>query len=241
MSFKKRFDKRIEEDKKSRITESDRAFLASLESYVVEPPEGEVRVKTFNYKALLYSVACAIVAALTVFIIVYFTVKPGNAPVTPPDYFFDESDPVVSDLSELNGDLILFAFEADTNKYKTVVEKVYDSVSNDTLYYVLTVTNAIPDFELSARIVIVVNENYTFAPGDYNRETVEDTIFGYTIKYTQMLTTIATMDTIKVYEAKCKGEMQIGTQWVYITQYQETTVDENTFLNTLKSFIHIKG
>lgn len=238
MSFKKRFDKLIEEDKKSRITEKDRAFLASLESMIVEAPQGEVKVKTFNYRAVLISVACALVAALTVLLILYYTFKPNTIDPTI-EYFEDNFVTVASDESELNGDLILFTFEADSSRYIVEINRTFDSLSGDTLYYTLFITNATPDFTLSAIFKIVVNKNYTHDGQDYRREIIETKISGYEIKYTQDITSENVFG-MTVNTVECTGEMQIGVQWVYITQYQETSLTEGTFLETLQSMIHFK-
>lgn len=238
MSFRKRFDKLIEEDKKSRITEKDRAFLASLESMIVEPPQGEVKVKTFNYRAVLICVACALVAALTILLIFYYTLKP-NSFDPPIEYFEDYFETVESDEIELNGDLILFTFEVDKSRYIVEINRTYDSLSGDTLYYTLFITNATPDFTLSAKYEIVVNENYTHTDINYRREIIETEISGYSIKYTQDITSENVFG-MTVNTVECIGEIQVGTEWIYITKYQETSLTEGTFLETLQSMIHFK-
>lgn len=231
MNFKKRFDKRIEEDKKSMLTESDRAFLATLQDMVVERPQGEVLAKPFNYKKpLIISVACFMVAALTVFLILWFALpaKP-NGKV----YFEDNFVEVRSDVTELNSDLILFSFEADEN-YSVDISKVYDSVSNDTLYYKLKMSD---DYSVNIRLEIVVNKNYIHSDMAYWAETTEDAISGYTIKYAQTITPLAGMPFNTV---NCMGEMQIGNQWIYIMSYEEMSLTEGTFIETLQSMIHFK-
>lgn len=234
MNFKKRFEKRIEEDKKSMLNESDMAYLSTLQNMVAEHPEGEVIAKPFNYKPLIISVACFLTAALTAFLIFYYTLfsKPDDI-----FYFKDNFVTVDSDVEELNSDLILFSFEADKAKYSVDVFKVYDSVSEDTLYYVLEINNATQDFSLKVRLEIVVNKNYTHPDMEYRKETIQSSISVYTLTYMQ---DIISMSVPGLYTVDCMGEMQIGTQWIYVTRYQEISLAEGTFIETLQSMIHFK-
>lgn len=233
MNFKKRFDKRIEEDKKSMLTESDRAFLATLQDMVVEQPHGEVLAKPFNNKKpLIISVACCMVAAITVFLILYFTLFSKHQGTF---YLTDNFVEVKSDVIELNSDLILFSFEADEN-YSVDISKVYDSVSNDTLYYKLAVTN---ELSLQIQLDIVVNKNYIHSDMGYWTETSDVTISDYKLSYLQTVTPMP-IGGMPFNLVRCMGEMQIGKQWIYIINYEEMSLTEGTFIETLQSIIHFK-
>lgn len=233
MNFKKRFEKRIEEDKKSMLTESDRAFLATLQDMVVERPQGEVLAKPFNYKKpLIISVACFMVAALTVFLILWFALpsKPKGKV-----YFEDNFVEVRSDVTELNSDLILCSFEADEN-YSLEIFKIYDSVSNDTLYYKLKMSD---DYGINIKLEIVVNKNYNHPAIIYGAETSGITISDYTLVYLQTVTPMP-IGGVSFNSVNCMGEMQIGNQWIYIMSYEEMSLTEGTFIETLQSMIHFK-
>ena len=235
MNFKKRFEKRIEEDKKSMYTESDREFLKVLQGMAVECPEGEVIAKPRNYKKpLIISVACFLVVALALSLILYYTLSPK-----PDDIFYltDNFVEVDSDMDELNSDLVLFSLEADETKYSIDVKRVYDSVSTDTLYYRLIINNATQDFSLKIEFEIVVNKNFIHDNMNYRTEKLESTISTYSLIYTQDITPSALSGFSNV---DCIGEMKIGKQWVYIMKYQELSLGEGTFIETLQSMIHIK-
>lgn len=213
------------------LTESDRAFLATLQDMVVERPQGEVLAKPFNYKKpLIISVACFMVATLTVFLILWFALpsKPKGKV-----YFEDNFVEVRSDVDELNSDLMLCSFEADEN-YSVDISKVYDSVSNDTLFYKLIVTN---DLSLNIQLDIVVNKNYIHSDMGYGAATSDIIISGYTLAYVQTITPLAGTPFNTV---NCMGEMQIGNQWIYIMNYEEMSLTEGTFIETLQSMIHFK-
>lgn len=234
MNFKKRFENRIEQDKKSMVTESDRAYLSTLQNMVAERPEGEVIAKSFNRKPLIISVACFLVAALTVTLILYYTLysKPKNI------FYLTENYVLVdSDIDELNADLTLFTLEVDTAKYSFKVIRTYDSVSGDTLFYRLDIISQ--DISLKTQIEIVVNENFIHDDMHYSEETVEGSISGYTINYTQSLSSTS-VSGITLNIVDCMGEMQIGTQWIYIQDYRELSFAEGTFVETLQSIIHFK-
>lgn len=258
MNFRKRFDKRIEEDKRSMLTDGDMEFLNSLQNMVAERSEdtreGNVKVKTFNYKVLLMVVAAVLALTFAVLIILYYTLDSGNLnpvepspeingstdpanPTDPPfEYYSDNFVKAMSDTEELNGDLILFKFRTDESKYSVDIEKTYDSVSGDTLFYTLKISNTTPDIPLLATLEIVVNKNFNYDAIWYNNELIEATLSGYSIKYTQDITSTS-VDNVTINRVECRGQMQIGDQFLYVIQYQETSLTEGTFLETLQSML----
>lgn len=234
MNFKKRFEKRIEEDKKSMYTESDRTFLVTLQDMVVERPEGEVVAKHFDFKKLLLiAVACFLAVALALTLVLYFTLSPK--PADDIFYLTDDLDSVESNVAELNSDLKLFYFQADESKYNVDVAK-YCSDNDDTLYYKLYIS-AIQGLGFNAEIDIVVKKNVIHDEINYKKEKLESTISVYTLIYTQTITPIASTG---INTVDCIGEMKIGSQFLYIVKYQELTMGEGSFVENIQSMIHIK-
>lgn len=233
MNFKKRFEKRIEEDKKSMYTESDRAFLATLQEMVVERPEGEVVAKRIDYKKpLMIAVACFLAVALALSLILYFTLSPK--PADDIFYLTDDLDSVESNLAELNSDLILFYFEADESKYNVDVEK-YCSESGDALCYKLLIS-AIQGLGFKAEIDIVVKKNVIHGGINYRKEKLESIISNYKLIYTQDITSVG----LGINTVECMGEINIGYQWVYINSYEELSMGDGAFVENIQSMIHIK-
>lgn len=236
MNFKKRFEKRIEEDKKSMYSESDRAFLATLQDMVVECPDGEVIAKHVNYKKpLMIAVACFLAVALALTLILYFTLPHKSGDKLYLDSNFADAE---SDINELNSDLALFAFEVYETKYSIDIKRIYDSVSGDTLYYRLAINNATQDFNLNTELHIVVNKNYIHDDITYlYDDIIEKPISGYRLIYTQTVTPSAIPG---INTVDCMGEMKIGYQWVYIMKYHELSLGEGAFVENIQSMIHIK-
>ena len=234
MNFKKRFEKRIEEDKKSMCTENDMAFLATLQEMVVECPDGEVVAKRIDYKKpLMIAVACFLTVVLALTLVLYFTLSPK--PADDIFYLTDDLDSVESDVAELNSDLKLFYFEADESKYNVDVAK-YCSDNDDTLYYKLYIS-AIQELSFNAEIDIVVKKNAIHDEINYKKEKLKSKISSYTLIYTHNITTTAIPG---INAVDCKGEMKIGSQCVYILKYRELSMGEGAFLENIQSMIHIK-
>lgn len=231
MNFKKRFNKRIEEDKRSMLTESDMAYLATLQSMVVERPEGEVIAKPLNYKKpLLISVACFLAVALALSLVLYFTLQ------KPKDVFFRGEDyaDFPSSLEELNSDLNDFSLTFDEDSYILSNVSKARTDRGDTLYYNLY---AYSEQGVAVQLKVVVNKYYINQDLELGSNVLQTTISGHTLKYVQN----SSSSPIDGYQViNCKGEINIGTQWIYVMQYQEYSLDEGTFVDFMQSIIQIK-
>ena len=241
MKIKKFLEKVAEEDRESLINDRDIEFLASIgvdynkkrEAAQNEPTSSYYRTATaFNYRALLISLACFAVAAITVALILYFYFKPAP----PLHYFEDNFVEVESDLMELNEDLNLFSLTLDDSEYKCIIKKTYDDVSGDDLFFTLDFT-AKQGFNKIFTIEVVVNNKYEHEALTYRKEPVETYISNYKIKYEENILSIPSSPFIT---AKCIGEMKIGNQWIYIVNFDEMAEGQSTFIDTLESIIQFK-
>lgn len=240
MKIKKFLKKVAEEDRESLINEKDIEFLSSIgvdynKKQVAaqnEPPASYyLTANAFNYKALLISVACFLVVALTLSLILYFSLKPSS--IKPPIHYFESNFVKVdSNLEELNSNLDLFKLVVNDNDYDLKIEKTYDSLSGDNLFYSLSFNQRNAQIKLF-KLEIVVNSLYEHEQIKYD-EPVEAQIAEYTIKYTEDVKSMSGTPFKKVI---CQGEMQIGEQWIYIENYEETALEQSTFIETLQSII----
>lgn len=239
MKIKKFLKKVAEEDRESLINDKDVEFLASIgvdynkKKDAVQnelPASYYLTASAFNYKALLVCIACFLVAALTISLILYFSLKPAS--LEPPHYFTSDFAEVDSNLEELNADLELFELTVNENDYELKIQKTYDSVSGDTLYYSLSF-NQKNGFKKLFKLEIVVNSLYEHEPLIYDGFN-ETKIAEYTVKYTEISELISgtLFSTVK-----CQGEIQIGKQWIYIENYEEMSLGQSTFIETLQSII----
>ena len=241
MKIKKFLKKVAEEDRESLINDKDIEFLASIGvdynkkkvAIEKEPPASYyLTASAFNYRVLLICVACFLVVALAVSTILYFSLKPAS--VQPPIHYFEDNfEEVDSDLDELNADLVLFSLVINENDYDFIIKKTYDSLSGDNLFYSLSF-NQTNGFNKSFELDIVVNSLYEHEQYEYSREPAEAQISEYTIKYDE---DIKPMSGTPFVTVTGQGEIQIGEQWIFIENYEETALGQSTFIETLQSII----
>lgn len=240
MKIKKFLKKVAEEDRESIINDRDIEFLASIgvdynkkktEANNELPASHYLTASAFNYKAFLISIACFLVIALTVTLILYFSLKPAS--FEPPIHYFEDNFVKVdSSLEELNADLESFKLVVNDNDYEVKVKKTYDSLSGDSLFYSLNFShqNGMKLFALE----IVVNSLYEHEQVIY-KDPIESKIEKYTVKYSE---SVEPMLGTPFSKTICKGEMQIGDQWIYIEKYEEMALGQSTFIETLQSIIN---
>ena len=241
MDIDKFLKKVAEEDRESLINDKDIEFLASIGvdynkkriAAQNEPPASYyLTAKPFNYRVLWVCLAIFIVVVITVSIILYSYFKP-NLVEPPIQYFEGNFVKVDSDIDELNADLELFSLVVNENDYDLLIEKTYDSLSGDTLYYRLNIS--LQNGKLF-KLDIVVNRLYEYKQFSFDREPVETKISGYTLKYVEDIEEMFPPLT----KVTGKGEMRIGEQWIYIEKFEEMTLGQSTFIETLQSIISFK-
>ena len=240
MKIKKFLEKVAEEDRESLINDKDVEFLASIgvdyekkrDAAKTEPQSSHyLKASAFNYRALLTAIPCCIVAALIVATSLFYTLRPS--PVESPVHYFDKNFVTVnSNLQELNADLQLFIITVDDDVYDVVIKRTYDSFSSDNLYYTLDFTTE-NSLNKKFKLDIVVNKFYKHEGLPYTNVLKESKFSDYTLKYEEKFEPL-------LDEVNCKGEMQIGEQWIYIVNYTETAYEHSAFIETLQSLITFK-
>lgn len=237
MKIKKFLEQVAEDDRESLVDDKDIEFLASIGvDYNKKREEDKnkpqasyyLTAPAFNYKAFLISASCFIVVAIAVFLIVFYSLKPFEPPVGYLDADGEES----SNLQVLNSDLDLFTLTVDDGEYELDITRFYDKSSNNSVYYTMIFTGTMKSFNFD----IVVNSEYEYKEKDYSGELKKAQISGYTLNYIE---TLSQVPGFPFYEISCKGEMQIGEQWIYITSYNETNL-QNTLVETLQEIITFK-
>ena len=244
MKIKKFLEKAAEEDRESLINDRDIEFLATIgvdynkkrEAAKKEPDSSYyLTAKSVDYKVLFAGIACFLVVAITaVALSLYFSLR--ASPVESPIHYFEdnfvEAD---SNLQELNDDLELFSLTIDESEYKVGIKRTYDLLSGDDLFFTLEFT-AIMGLSKKFTLDIVVNKFYAYDKLPYAEELKESQISDFTLKYTEIFQPMSG----PFITVNCKGEIQIGEQWIYITKYNERAIGQSTFVNTLESLISFK-
>ena len=237
MKIKKFLEKVAEEDRESMINDGDIEFLASIgvdynkkKVAAAKEPNASyyLTARAFNPKALMIGIACFLVAVIAVSIILYYYLKPA-----PVHYFEDNFVEVDSNLQELNSDLELFSMNIDETVYELGIKKTYDSLSGDDLFFTLEL-NSKQGPSKKIRLKVVVNSLYENDNLIYDKEPIEETFTNYTIKYAEISNPMSGSPFITV---ECRGEIQIGEQYFYITKYDEIALGQSTFIETLQSII----
>ena len=245
MKIKKFLEKVAEEDRESLINDKDIEFLASIgvdynkkrEEAKKEPDSSYYRTaKSVNYRVLFAGIACFLVVAITVVSLpLYFSLK--KSPVEPPIQYFDDNFvEVSSNLQELNADLQLFTLIVDDSVFNVGVKRTYDSLSGDDLFFTLEFTSK-QGLGKKFIIEIVVNKNYEHEELIYIAALNETPFSDYTLKYSEISKPMSGTPFVNV---DCKGEIQIGEQWVYVTKYEERALGKSTFIDILQSLIEFK-
>lgn len=241
MKIKKFLKKVAEEDRESIIDEKDIEFLSSIgvdynkkKAATQNEPTASyyLTASAFNYRTVLICLVCFIVAAITVSIILYNYFNP--ALVEPSIHYFEDNfEEVDSDLDKLNADLELFSLAVDEKDYDLKIKKTYDTLSGDNLYYTLLFNQLLGKLKWF-KLEIVVNSLYEHEQLIYD-EHIETKIAEYTVKYTE---TYRPMSDTPFNTVICQGEIQIGEQWIYVETYEEMTLGQSTFIETLQSIIN---
>ena len=245
MKIKKFLEKAAEEDRESLINDKDIEFLASIgvdynkkrEAAKREPDSSYYRTaKSVNYRVLFTGIALFLIVAITaVSLSVYFSLK--SSPVEPPIHYFDDNFVEVdSYIQELNNDLNLFSLIVDESEYTVVIKRTYDSASGDDLFFTLEFTSK---QRLGKKFTfdIVVNKNYEHGELAYTVNINETQLSEYNLKYSEIS---QPMSGTPFSIVDCKGEIQIGEQWIYVTKYEERAIEKSTFIDTLQSLISFK-
>ena len=235
MKIKKFLEKVAEDDRESLIDDKDIEFLASIGvDYNKKREEDKKKPQAsyyltapaFNYKTFLISASCFLLAAIVVLMIVWYFLKPFEPPVG----YLEGTEVEPSSLQTLNSDLDLFTLIVDEGEYEITINRAYDKSSGKSQYYNLIFTGLMKSFSLD----IVVDSQYKYDKEPYAGTLKQAEISDYMLNYIE---TSSKMPDFPFYEISCQGEIQIGEQWIYITKYNETNL-QNTLVDTLQSIIN---
>ena len=239
MKINKFLKKVAEEDRESIINDKDVEFLSSIGvdynkkkvATQSEPPASYyLTASAFNRRTLAVFFSCFAVAIIAVALILYFSLRPK--PSQPPIHYFEDNFVQAdSDLQELNNDLKLFSIEL-YEEYDLEIKKIYDSLSEDNLFYTLSF-NQKNGLKKIFKFDVVVNKFYEHEQTPFEEAPIVMQISEYTLKYAENYETISD----PFISVTAKGEMQIGEQWIYIMKFEETALGHSTFLDTLQSII----
>lgn len=235
--------KKLKELAKQDIEPVNERDLEFLRSRGVDITLEEIKPATVvpSRKPMIIALACTAVAILTALVIVLCIFLPRGGNVVEPPFgngvfYLEENEKnVESNLDELNSDAEKFYLEIpESIPYK--IEKFYDSVSGDTLYYKLKINS--DELQLRIDADIVVNKNYDHPEVHYLSDPVTGNLYGYEMIYIQ---SIKDVEGTSIKQLVCYGEIEIDEQMIYVNDYKEYSGNSQTFIDTLSSIIKIKN
>ena len=223
MNVKKFLKKESTEDLRSLETESDRALLAQLKGSVAEPSKPKRR-KRWLWAIPSSVAACAVAAVL----IVHFTLFPG---INPGEIKYESQNFVQTDsnLTELSDILTNVAVKI-TDDQTVRVQRTYDSVSSDNLFFTLVVNESSERALYNITANIIVNKNYKFDEFAITDDYVTSSYSTYSIRYKQIVT--PNSDT-GLNLVRCNGKIESEHYEIYIMNYEEYSLENGTFLTVI--------
>lgn len=220
MNIKRYLKQQAKEDLKNSETEEDRAFLQRLKDSVPEqPPKKQSRRWLWAVPSVA---ACAVAVVLTV-VLVPFPGKNGGTS----EYEEANFVQVDSDFSSLSSALNKLTV-CLTPDQSVEVDRTYDSVSGDDLFYTLTVdvSSASALYSLTARIV--VNEKYEFDFFNVTEDFITETYASYSVAYFQTVEPGTGLNLVK-----CSAKISGADYDIYVIKYEEYSLDNGTFLTVI--------
>lgn len=223
MNVKKFLKKESNEDLRSLETESDRALLAQLKGSVAESSKPKRR-KRWLWAIPSSVAACAVAAVL----IVHFALFPGinSGEIKYESQNFVQTD---SDIAELSHALTNVAIHT-TDDQTLRVQRTYDSVSNDNLFFTLVVNESSERALYNITANIIVNKNYEFDEFEITDEYVTNSNSNYLVKYWQRITVDPNTGLNLV---QCNGKIESAHYEIYIMNYEEYSLENGTFLTVI--------
>lgn len=223
MNVKKFLKKESNEDLRSLETESDRALLAQLTGAVAEPSKPKRR-KRWLWAIPSSVAACAVAAVLIVHFALFPGMDPGKIKYETANFVRTESN-----ITEISHALTNTTVNI-TGDQSVRVQRVYDSISGDDLFFSLFVdessSNAI--FHIETRIV--VNKNYEFDEFEITDDYTIQTYSNYTVRYIQE---ISLDPNTGLNLVQCNGKIESEHYDIYIMNYEEYSLENGMFLTVI--------
>lgn len=227
----KKWVKKKNKEYAEEILERNRPFHDMMIAKISEDnSSGPYRIKRRNRLAVFF--VSAVIAFCAVFFPVYFCCV-NRINKNPPLYFTDNFKERQVELSDWNDGGNEFLFTLDQNY---VIEKsrlIYDSISNDSLYYhLLCVAEYSPIY---FEVLLYPNPDYS----DENRNVKADErteVNGYELYYD-----VACEDLGGMYRYACVGKIESGDESVVIKYNETVTENKSNFIDFVKNTVNLKN
>lgn len=210
MNIKKLLKNQADLEKKKILADSDKQAYEEMLAQIKSDPKPKSHPHLSKWLAAAAGVCAS--AIVLVCVLVFYPFNKSNV------YLENNFMTVISTTEEMDGDMKTFKFNT-LSDYSVLVNKTFDSVSKDTIYYSahFNQSDSLIDFE----IVAVCNKNYTYSHFKFEGDSEQIELSGYTVNYQK--------DILQDSELKlmsCKAQIQKDGEFLYITNYYEYMLDE---------------
>lgn len=226
MNVKKFLKDTAKQDREALSTDSDEIFLDDLKNKV---EENSVKRKNSHARFWVSGLIGAMAMILVVVSVLVFYPHSDNEI----KYLEKDFEQVASNLEEVENSLRDFTLTIDSSEYSCVTVKVIDTVSGDTIYYILKIQSF--DLLKNIEMVIVTNENYhynaAFDAGEFI--SLENSSYSF-IYYTDK--SIDEEFGLEVLIAQ--AELHKANEYIYVLDYSELLLDPvGSFIETIQGMI----
>ena len=138
-----------------------------------------------------------------------------------------------SPLSEMNSELHDFTFEVDESVYSIRLSRISDSVSNDLLYYTISLNSY--DSLVTMDLVAVCNPKFEYKDFSFQNAPVQKSLAFYNVLYDFETQSKPQFDlNVLTGKVQIEGESDI----VYVKKYEELLVQpETTFFDVIQTIV----
>lgn len=228
MNVKKYLQQQSEKDRQAILSESDNQFLQDLKAKIdKQPSPAPRRSSRLRYWVIGAAGTLASIIAIVCVLVFY--------PFAQTDFTYYENNFVQSDstLSAMDEDMREFIFNIDDSLYSVTIFKITDSVSGDTIMYRANITSL--DTLINITFVAVCNKNYHYKGLQITNQYDIEELPRYDIHYDAKSTPDPDFGMDKF---SAQAQIQKGAEYIYITDYYETMLDEQPrFFDIIQSII----
>lgn len=232
MKAKKFLKQQAELDKREILEASDKQSLYALLDQIEQPeqsaqPEKAEQPKpSFVKRYSKWLIGAAGIAACAIILTTVLLLYPAKDKIV-----YNEQNFVISSstVEEMDNDMQEFDFQIAQSLYSVKIKKTVDSITNDVIYYKASVNKS--DNLINFKFTAVCNPNYTYPYFDITNFTHID-LSDLSVYYKK---DIIIDEETSLKQASCLAQIQKGSEFIYITEYNEYMMDEEgSFLQIIQ-------
>lgn len=224
MNVKRYLKKQARKDQQAIIEADDGRTLRALGIDYPAPKQKKRRIMGWLLGAASVAVSCILIVCIVMF---YPTQQSQTI------YWDANLESRESTLSEMNSELHDFTFEIDESIYLPQIARTYDSVSDDPLYYTISLNSY--DSLVTMELVAVCNPKFKYKDFNFSRTPTSQSLPLYDILY---VFETSPKPQFGLDLLSCTAEIDGKQDIVYVRQYEELLVQsEPAFFDIIQTIV----